>query len=184
MAKQFDAIEDAHRQFIEEQHLFFVGSAAETGRVNISPKGMDSLRVMGPNRVVWLNLTGSGNETAAHLARVNRMTLMWCSFTTRPLILRCYGTARTLHPRDAGWAELSDIFGNPLGARNIFDMTVEMVQTSCGYAVPFFENPRERDTLGAWAQHKREDGIRDYWEEKNQTTIDGFDTGIFAEVER
>lgn len=182
MAKQFDTIEDAHKRFIEDQHIYFVGSAAETGRVNVSPKGMDSLRITGPNRIVWLNLTGSGNETAAHLVRVNRMTLMWCSFTTRPLILRCYGTATTVHPRDAGWQELSDMFGGPLGARNIFDMTVDMVQTSCGYAVPFFDNPRERDTLEKWNEDKGEDGIRDYWAEKNQTTIDGFDTGILDDA--
>ncbi|WP_298491959.1 pyridoxamine 5'-phosphate oxidase family protein [uncultured Maritimibacter sp.] len=182
MAKQFDYIEDAHKRFIGDQHIYFVGSAAETGRVNVSPKGMDSLRIMGPYRIVWLNLTGSGNETAAHLARVNRMTLMWCSFTTRPLILRCYGTAITVHPRDAGWQELSDMFGDPLGARNIFDMTVDMVQTSCGYAVPFFDNPRERDTLEKWNEDKGEEGIRDYWAEKNQTTIDGFDTGIFDDA--
>ncbi|MEC7764241.1 MAG: pyridoxamine 5'-phosphate oxidase family protein [Pseudomonadota bacterium] len=179
MAKQFDSIETPHKRFIEDQHLYFVGSAARDGRVNVSPKGMDSLRIMGPNRIVWLNLTGSGNETAGHLKDVNRMTLMWCSFTTRPLILRCYGTAETVHPRDAAWGELYGLFDDNAGARQIYDMTVEMVQTSCGYAVPFFDNPRERDTLTKWSDDKGEDGILAYWDEKNRTTIDGADTGIF-----
>ncbi|MBV7409427.1 pyridoxamine 5'-phosphate oxidase family protein [Maritimibacter sp. DP1N21-5] len=182
MAKQFDTIEDAHRRFIEDQHIYFVGTAAESGRVNVSPKGMDSLRILGPNRVLWLNLTGSGNETAAHLARVDRMTLMWCSFTTRPLILRIYGTARTVHPRDPAWDELYASFPPDIGARQIYDVSVEMVQTSCGYAVPFFEAPRQRETLTKWAEDKGEDGIRAYWAEKNQTTIDGFDTGIFDDA--
>ena len=179
MAKQFDTIEAPHKRFIEEQHIFFVGSAAAEGRVNVSPKGMDSLRVLGPNRIVWLNLTGSGNETAGHLREVNRMTLMWCSFTTRPLILRCYGTARTVHPRDGDWAELSGLFDPIPGARQIYDMSVEMVQTSCGYAVPFFDEHRERDTLVRWAEDKGPDGIEAYWDEKNRTTLDGNDTGIF-----
>lgn len=179
MAKQFDRIGDAHRAFIEDQHIFFVGSAASDGRVNVSPKGQDTLRIMGPNRIVWLNLTGSGNETAGHLRDVNRMTLMWCSFTTRPLILRCFGTARTVHPRDEDWAELAGMFGTPLGARQVYDMTVDMVQTSCGYGVPFFDNPRPRETIATWAEDKGEDGLLAYWEEKNRTTIDGAETGIF-----
>ncbi|WP_138422847.1 pyridoxamine 5'-phosphate oxidase family protein [Maritimibacter alexandrii] len=179
MAKQFDRIEDAHKRFIEDQHIYFVGSAAREGRVNVSPKGMDSLRIMGPNRIVWLNLTGSGNETAGHLRDVNRMTLMWCSFTTRPLILRCYGTAETVHPRDAGWGDLYALFDDHAGARQIYDVTVDLVQTSCGYAVPFFDNPRERDTLTKWSDDKGADGIAAYWEEKNRTTIDGADTGLF-----
>lgn len=178
MGKQFDRIEDAHRAFIEDQHLFFVGSAGTDSRVNVSPKGMDSLRVLGPNRILWLNLTGSGNETAAHLAQVNRMTLMWCSFTTRPLILRAFGSARTLHPRDAGWEDAVAHWGAPLGARQVYDMTVDMVQTSCGYAVPFFDNPRERDTLAKWTEDKGAAGIATYWDERNRETIDGLPTGI------
>lgn len=181
MAKQFDQIEAQHQKFIEAQHIYFVGSAASDGKVNVSPKGQDSLRVMGPNRIVWLNLTGSGNETAGHLRDVNRMTLMWCSFELKPLILRCYGTARTVHPRDGDWAELSALFGTPPGARQIYDMTVDMVQTSCGYAVPFFDNPRPRDTLAKWTDDRGEDGIRAYWDEKNRETLDGADTGIFDE---
>ncbi len=177
MAKQFLQLEDAHRSFIEDQHMFFVGTAGVEGRVNISPKGMDSLRVLGPNRIVWMNLTGSGNETAGHLMQVNRMTLMWCSFSTRPLILRAYGTARTIHVGDDSWDELSDHFPNHRSARQIYDLSVEMVQTSCGYAVPFMEFQSDRDTMQKWVDGKSDDEIRAYWAEKNGQTIDGQPTG-------
>ena len=180
MAKQFPAFEEAHTRFIAEQHMFFVGTAAATGHVNVSPKGRDSLRVLGPNRLIWLNLTGSGNETAGHLAQVNRMTVMWCSYSTRPLILRAYGTARTLHHDAEGWDEMVALFGNPPGARQIYDMNVDLVQTSCGYAVPFMEFQSERDTLKTWAEGKGPEGIRAYWEEKNTKTLDGAPTGIEA----
>jgi len=181
MAKQFDSIEDDHRCFIEAQHIFFVGSAAPEGRVNISPKGMDSLRVLGPNRILWRNLTGSGNETAGHLKQINRMTLMWCGFETRPLILRAYGTARVLHPRNGEFEGLNVQFPVCPGVRQIFDMTVELVQTSCGYAVPFFDYKGERDVLEKWAEAKGPDGIETYWEERNQQTIDGLPTDILGE---
>lgn len=176
MGKQFPEIEDHHRAFIEEQHIFFVGSAAETGRVNISPKGMDSLRVLGANRIVWRNLTGSGNETAGHLQRVNRMTLMWCGFEKRPMVMRAYGSARTLHEGDADFAELNALFPESHGARQVYDMTVDMLQTSCGFAVPFFDHAGDRDVLAKWAEGKGRDGVRTYWAERNQTTIDGLPT--------
>ncbi len=178
MAKQFPHLDDAHQRFIADQHMFFVGSAGVEGRVNISPKGMDSLRILGPNRIVWMNLTGSGNETAGHLLEVNRMTLMWCSFTTRPLILRTYGTARTLHAGDDGWDELAGHFPNHRSARQIYDLSIDLVQTSCGYAVPFMEFQSDRDTMQKWVDGKSDDDIRAYWVEKNQQTIDGKPTGV------
>ncbi|MCI2398003.1 pyridoxamine 5'-phosphate oxidase family protein [Aliiroseovarius subalbicans] len=180
MAKQFDRIEDNHRVFIETQTMFFTGTAAAEGRVNISPKGMDSLRVLGPNRIIWLNYTGSGNETAGHLIKANRITLMWCGFGKQPLILRCYGTARAVHPRDADWAALVGHFGAPLGARQVYDVAVELVQTSCGFAVPYMEPAGERDTLKAWSVD-RGDAIPDYWATRNTQTIDGFDTNILGD---
>jgi hypothetical protein len=155
-----------------------VGSAAETGRVNVSPKGMDSLRVAGANRIIWRNLTGSGNETAGHLRRVNRMTLMWCGFETRPLILRAYGTARTIHPDDPDWAALDGAFAPHAGARQVYDMTVDLVQTSCGYAVPFMDYAGERGVLDRWTEDKGDAGIREYWASTNAETIDGMPTGI------
>ncbi|MCG6901970.1 MAG: pyridoxamine 5'-phosphate oxidase family protein [Rhodobacter sp.] len=180
MAEQFPSIDNRLQAFIEAQPIFFVGTAAQDGRVNVSPKGMDSLRVLGPNRLVWRNVTGSGNETAGHLLQVNRMTLMWCSFTLKPMILRAYGSARTIHPRDADWNDLNALFPAVEGARQIYDMSVEMAQTSCGYAVPFLDNPRPRDTLAKWTADRGEDGIHSFWADRNQTTIDGLPTGILT----
>lgn len=159
--------------------MFFVGSAAQDGRVNISPKGLDSLRVMGPNRVVWRNLTGSGNETSAHLREVNRITLMFCAVEGPPMILRLYGSAETIHPRDEKWEELNGLFAPAVNARQLYDVTVDLVQTSCGYAVPFFDFVSERDTLTKSAEKKGPDGIKAYWAEKNTESIDGMPTGIF-----
>lgn len=181
MANQFDSINDTLRKFIEAQHIFFCGTAAPEGRVNISPKGMDSLRVMGPNRIVWRNLTGSGNETAGHLAQINRMTLMWCSFTAKPMIMRAYGTAETLHPRDADFDAMNGLFPAAGGARQIYDMSVEMLQTSCGYAVPFMDYVSDRDVLTTWTDNKGPDGIADYWRTRNQSTLDGAPTHILSE---
>ncbi|SPF80571.1 pyridoxamine 5'-phosphate oxidase family protein [Pseudoprimorskyibacter insulae] len=182
MAKQFECIEDQHRSFIEAQHLFFTGTAASDGRVNVSPKGMDCLRVLGPNRIIYLNVTGSGNETAGHLAKDPRMTLMWCSFEKRPLILRCYGTARAVHHSDPDWADLLTKFDQTVGARQIYDLTVDLVQTSCGYAVPFMDYAGPRDTLTQWATKQGDDGLRTYWDARNRKTIDGADTGIEANL--
>lgn len=182
MAKQFDGITDDHRQFIEAQHMFFCATAAADGRVNLSPKGMDSMRVLGPNRLIWRNLSGSGNETAAHLAQVNRMTLMWCGFESRPMIMRAYGSARTLHPRDADFETLNAQFPHDNGARQIYDMTVEMLQTSCGYAVPFYDYQGERDVLAKWSEDKGPDGIKATWARDNQQSIDGLPTHIFPDA--
>lgn len=178
MGKQFDQLSDDHVGMIEAQHIFFCATAAPDGLVNLSPKGMDSLRVLGPNRIIWLNMTGSGNETAAHLREHPRMTLMWCSFTTRPVILRTYGKARCLHRDSADWDDLIAHFGDRPEARQIYDLAIDMVQTSCGYAVPFFDYRSERDTLSTWAEGKGTEGIRDYWQTRNTTSLDGKPTGI------
>ncbi len=177
MGTQYDSLSDQHIAFIKEQHMFFCGTAGATGKVNISPKGMDSLRVLGPNRILWRNFTGSGNETAGHLPLENRMTLMWCSFTKQPMILRAYGTARTIHPSDPDWDSLATRFPDQLGMRQLYDMTIEMVQKSCGYAVPFFEHVSDRDTLKHWADDKGDSGIKTYWSERNGKTLDGLPTG-------
>lgn len=179
MAKQFAQFEADHLALIAASPLFFVATAAAQGRVNLSPKGMDSLRVTGPNRVIWLNVTGSGNETAGHLRVDPRMTLMWCSFTKRPVILRAYGTARTVHPRQDDWPELAAQLPEIPGARQIYEMEVDLVQTSCGFAVPYMEFAGERDTLRRWASVRDEAALGAYWAEKNTRTIDGAPTGIF-----
>jgi hypothetical protein len=181
MAKQSEQITDSHRAFIEQQKLFFVGSAGCEGRVNVSPKGMDSLRVLGPNRVVWLSVTGSGNESAAHIAENGRMTIMFCSFEGAPLILRLYGEAKVVYPRDESWNELIGEFPVMPGTRQLFDLSVNLVQTSCGMAVPLYGYESDRTQLTTWAQQKGSDGIEAYWKEKNQVSIDGMPTHIFSE---
>jgi len=178
VGQKFSAIGDRHREFIARQRMFFVGTAAAEGRVNVSPKGLDALRVLAPDRVVWLNLTGSGNETAAHVRELDRMTLMFCAFEGPPMILRLYGHAAVLHRRDAGWAELASLFPPLAGARQIVDLRVDLVQTSCGLGVPQYGYGGQRDGLETWARGKGEEGIRRYWEEKNRVSLDGAATGV------
>lgn len=179
MSELFDALTEDHQAFIKAQHLYFVGTAGAEGKINVSPKGMDSLRVTSPNEVVWLNLTGSGNETAAHVIETGRMTVMFCSFDKQPLILRLYGHANLVYPRDeAKFSEYLDMFHHQPGTRQFFELTIDAVQTSCGFAVPLFNLKGERDTLSKWAKNKGETGIEAYWEEKNQLSLDGQSTGI------
>src|SRR5690606_1172963 len=148
--------------------------------VNLSPKGRDSLRVTGPRTVLWRNLTGSGNETAGHLRLSNRITLMWCSFDRRPIILRAYGSARVTGPGDPGWAALDAGFPPDPGAGRTVEVTVVLVPSSCGYGLPFMDFVAERDTIAQWSAGHGPDGIRAYWAEKNTRTIDGYPTGIAA----
>ncbi|MBI3775524.1 MAG: pyridoxamine 5'-phosphate oxidase family protein [Gammaproteobacteria bacterium] len=178
MGKQYTELTGNLTAFIARQKMFFVGTAAADGRVNVSPKGMDTLRVLTANRAVWLNLTGSGNETAAHLRELSRITLMFCAFEGDPLILRVYGQARALHPRDAEWASLHALFPNFNGARQIIDVAIELVQTSCGFGVPFLDFKAQREQLTQWAEKKGANGIRQYWEDKNQLSLDGKPTEI------
>jgi hypothetical protein len=178
MGSKNSEISETMLQFIEAQKIFFVGTAAADGRVNISPKGMDTLRVMGNKRVVWLNVTGSGNETAAHVQQNPRMTLMFTAFAGDPLILRLYGQAKVVHMNDAEWSELYGWFDPLPGTRQIFDLHIDLVQASCGMAVPFYDYVAERDQLKDWAIDKGDVGIRDYWREKNQFSLDGVATNI------
>ena len=178
MARMYPELTDRLTAFIGEQEVFFVATAAREGRVNVSPKGLDSLRVVSPSRVVWLNGTVSGNETAAHLLDSPRMTVMFCSFVREPLILRLYGTARAVHEGDAAWEELAGLFPPMRGARNIFDLAIESVQTSCGYGVPLFEPVGQRDLMDRWASKKGEEGLAAYQHEHNLTSIDGLPTGL------
>jgi len=183
MSEKFDALSLEHRRFIEAQKLFFVGSAAADGRVNVSPKGQDSLRVLDGNRILWLNLTGSGNETAAHLKQVNRITLMWCAFDGPPQILRVYGSARVVHPRDAQWVEFATVIDPPVGARQFIAVDIDLVQTSCGYAVPLYDFREERRALSLWAEKRGPDGIAEYWAGRNTLSLDGLPTDILEAPE-
>ena len=173
MAKLYEQISPKLQQFIEDQKIFFVATATADSKINLSPKGMDSLRVLDPNRVAWLNVTGSGNETAAHVQEHPRMTLMFTAFEDNPLILRVYGTARAIHTDDPEWQLLFPLFTPLPGARQIFDLTVDLVQTSCGMAVPLYDYVGEREQLNAWAAKKGEEGVAAYWKESNRVSLDG-----------
>jgi len=121
----------------------------------VSPKGMDSLRLIDDNRVIWLNLTGSGNETSAHVQESPRMTLMFCAFEGDPMILRLYGQAKVVHHSDKSWKDLISLFPSLPGARQIFDMQIDLVQASCGMAVPFYDYAGDRNQLIDWAAKKK-----------------------------
>ena len=183
MSERFPTLEEQHIRFIGEQHLFFVGTAGSEGYVNVSPKGMDTFRVISPSEIAWLNLTGSGNESAAHVSENGRMTVMFCSFGRQPLIMRLYGQAEVVHPRDDSWARLLALFPEQPGARQIFRLPLDLVQTSCGYGVPRYELRDHRPTLKKWAESKGRDGIEQYWHEKNLLTLDGKPTGILGDSE-
>lgn len=179
MAERYPCLNDRLIKFIRRQHIYFVATAAREGRVNLSPKGGDTLRILAADSLVWLNLTGSGNESAGHLLDSNRMTLMFCSFEEQAMILRLYGSAEAVHEGDARWAGYEAMFGAPrTGTRQFFLMTIDLVQTSCGYNVPYFDYQGERPTLDQWAERKGREGIRAYWAEKNRLTLDGQETQI------
>ncbi len=179
MGKQLKKITARLSDFISNQKIFFVATAMADGKINLSPKGMDALKVIDENKVVWLNLTGSGNETAAHLRYLNRMTIMFCAFEGPPMILRLYGKARAYHKRDSTWDEHISLFPNYSGSRQLIEMDIELVQTSCGFGVPFMDYRGERDLLGPWADEKGDDGLQKYMQEKNTSSLDGHPTGIF-----
>ena len=175
MGRAVESITPELRAFIETQHVFFVATAPleAGGHVNLSPKGMDTFRVLGPDRVAYLDLTGSGNETAAHLAQNGRVTFMFCAFEGKPQILRLYGTGRVLRPGEAAWGELAGQFPGLPGSRQIVLADVTRVQTSCGFGVPLMRFEGERDALLRWAEAKGEDWLRAYREQKNRVSIDG-----------
>ncbi|MBY4678583.1 pyridoxamine 5'-phosphate oxidase family protein [Marinobacterium arenosum] len=180
MGQQFDALTDHQIDFIQTQKLFFVGTAAQSGKVNVSPKGMDSLRILNNRQVLWLNITGSGNETSAHVQQLPRMTLMFCAFEGAPEIIRLYGQAQVLHRGHPDWPELIRHFADTRGARQLFLLDIELVQSSCGMSIPFFEYVGERDALKRWAEKKGEAGIEKYWADRNQRSLDGAETHILA----
>ena len=150
MSEFFEHLSAEHTDFIKRQPLFFVATAAEGARINLSPKGMDAFRVLGANRVGYLDVGGSGNETQAHLSADGRVTVMFCAFDQPALILRLYGRGRAVLPQDAEWRDLAGSFTILPGARQIFVIEVDSVQTSCGWGVPFMAFERERETLSRY----------------------------------
>jgi hypothetical protein len=186
MAKQFVRIEDNHKSFIARQRIFFTASAAQGTRVNISPRPTEALRLIDDVTVIYLDKTGSGNETGAHLLADGRLTIMLCAFEGPPVILRLYGRGRAIRRGGPEYRSLiAAHYGGeePLGARQIIRLDVDLVQTSCGYGVPLFDYRAERPNLDRWAQAQGEDGLQAYWREENSTSIDGLPTGLLEEEE-
>lgn len=173
MGKLLDCLTKKETDFIANQKIFFVATTPNVGKINLSPKGMDSFRVLNEKQVIWLNLTGSGNETQAHVDENGRMTIMMCSFKGAPNILRLYGQATAILPHDKNYTKYINIFPKHNGTRQLLLLDIDAVQNSCGFGVPYYEYSGERDTLGLWANKKGEEGIRAYQEEKNTTSIDG-----------
>ena len=178
MAKFYTEIPAFLQDFIKDQKIFFTATAPEQGRINLSPKGIDTFRCIDHHTVAYLDLTGSGNETAAHLIENGRITIMFCSFSEQPMILRLYGHGRVIHPRDQEWQTVSPLFDSLPGKRQIIMINVELVQTSCGYGVPIYEFKEERQKIIDWATKKGEQGIKEYWEAKNLKSIDGLPTQL------
>ena len=181
------------QEFISRQQMFFTATAplSGDGRVNLSPKGMDTFRVLSDREVAYLDFTGSGNETAAHILENGRITIMFCSYQGKPLILRLYGKGESIYPLNNGngaltqgshsWNELAQLFEPmPLGVRQIVVAQIETVQTSCGFGVPLYEFKGHRDLITAWAQKKGIEGLREYQLKKNVVSIDGLPTGLRA----
>jgi hypothetical protein len=184
MGKQFAKLESSHKAFIERQKVFFVASAAPMGRVNVSPKGLSSLRVLGDNDVAYLDSTGSGSETRAHLVASDdkRLTIMFCAFEGDPVILRLYGQGQSLMRGTPEYAALLPNFEDLPGARQIVRLTFDLVQTSCGLGVPLFDYKEERGGLVRyWTAHGL-DNLRKYWGLKNMKSIDGLPTGFSPET--
>lgn len=186
MAKKFEKIEAAHRAFILKQKLFFTATAAPSGRVNLSPKGLDTFRLINERSAAWLDLTGSGNETAAHLQQDDRLTLMFCAFEGAPLILRLYGRGKVIVRGSALYKAVVDSHfagAEPLGARQAVQLDIDLVQTSCGYGIPLYAYQSDRDTLQRWAAAKGQEGLVAYRAEYNRHSIDGFETGFIEGAE-
>lgn len=175
MGKVYIEIDERLSEFICRQQVFFVGTAPSStdGHLNISPKGLDTFRILGPKSVAYLDLTGSGIETVAHLRENGRITIMFCAFEGRPLIVRLYGRGRVVEPGDSEWDDRIALFPEYPGARSIIVVDVERVADACGYAVPLFEHKGERSQLIAYAEKQGPEGMEEYRSRKNRQSIDG-----------
>lgn len=181
MGLSWTEIPDDMRAFIEAQKLFFVATAPRDGRVNLSPKGLDTLRVIDARTVIYLDLTGSGNETAAHVIENGRMTMMFCAFYGTAMTLRLYGRAELVRPDHDGWHDLRSRFADFPGIRQIFRLHVESLATSCGWSVPAFGELRERRELIDWAITMGEPDLESYRQNNNVVSIDGLPAGYASD---
>ncbi|QRG05557.1 pyridoxamine 5'-phosphate oxidase family protein [Xanthobacter dioxanivorans] len=180
MSRFYDKIDQSFSEFIDRRKMFLVATAPLNGRVNVSPKGMDTFRIVSHNRVAYLDVTGSGNETAAHVSENGRITFMFMSFGKQPMILRLYGVATIVQPGEENWDEFYALFPKLPGVRQIFVADISSLQTSCGFGIPEYELKKERSTLNQWARAQGE-GMVDYWADHNLESIDGLPTKLKIE---
>lgn len=183
MGNLHHSIKPAHREFIEQQHIFFVSTAplSGDGRINLSPKGLDCFRVLSENKVAYMDLISSGNETSAHTLENGRITIMFCSFKESPNILRLYGKGFTVLPGNEDWKKYFPHFKIYPSTRQIIVANIDLVQTSCGFGVPLYNYVGERDIHFEWATKKGEEGLLDYIEKNNLKSLDGLPTSIGLE---
>ena len=182
MAKFYTELNETLREFIATQRIFFHATAPNSGRINLSPKGLDTFRILGDRCVAYLDLTGSECETAAHLAENGRLTFMFCSFQDQPLILRLYGRGSVVRQRDSQWQELRPLFPQIPGERQIVLLDIESVMTTCGFAVPLFEFQGDREQLPQFTCKMGEERMDEYRRQKNQKSIDGLPTYLFEDA--
>jgi len=175
MGKQYDQITPEIAEWVRQQHLFFVATAplAGDGHINCSPKGLDSLRILAPHKVAYLDLTGSGAETIAHLRENGRIVFMFCAFDGAPKIVRFHGRGEVVTSTSPGWSELQGLFPDYPGARSIIVAEITRVSDSCGFGVPKFEFSEDRDAMQRWAETKGPEGLSQYRKQKNTRSLDG-----------
>ncbi len=176
MAKVHSEISTELADWISEQPMYFVASAprSDSGHINVSPRGVHSLRIMDPNQVLLLDLTGSGNETAAHVTENSRLTVMFCAFTGKPKILRLYGNAEAILPGHPDWATLRAEFPESIAAvRQLFRLNINRIQTSCGFGVPLMDFVAQREILSEWSEKRDEQALIEYRQNANAKSIDG-----------
>ena len=180
MGKFHTSIQDNHVDFILAQHMFFVSTAPlhADGHINLSPKGLNSFKVLSSTRVAYMDIVGSGNETSAHMLENGRITFMFCAFDGPPNILRLYGKGATVLPGHAEWQQLSAHFQLLPATRQIIVADISKVQTSCGFSVPYYSYTGERDHAHKWAEKKGAEGLEEYKQEKNRISIDGLPTAL------
>lgn len=184
MGKIYDAIDDSLAAFIAEQHLFFVATAplAADGMVNVSPRGLDCFSILDEHTVAWLDLTGSGAETIAHLRENGRVCLMFCSFDARPNILRLHGQGHAVLPGDELFTRMQELHPGHVGARAVIVVKVERVADACGWGVPQMDFVADRDIMRPWAEKKGPDGLTEYREQKNSVSLDGLPALVSSEA--
>jgi hypothetical protein len=184
MGKFGNFITPAHKKFIQDQHIFFVATAplSADGRINVSPKGLDCFRVLNENKVAYMDLISSGNETSAHTLENGRITFMFCSFSDKPNILRLYGTGFTILPGSEIWDQYAKDFTIYPSTRQIIVADINLVQTSCGFGVPLFDYNGERDVHFEWAEKKGAEGLNQYIRDKNLKSLDGLPTNLGLKI--